>query len=64
MRRFLRYELDAYLNARGGELIEELPLMLSENQPYIHYRKGSLVMYALQDVVGEDKVNLALTSVY
>lgn len=60
MRRFLRYELDAYLNARGGELIEELPLMLSENQPYIHYRKGSLVMYALQDLVGEDKVNLAL----
>ena len=49
MRRFLKYELDRYLRGRGGELIEELPLLLVENQPYIHYRKGSLVMYALQD---------------
>ena len=60
MRRFLRYELDQYLQQRGSEQIEELPLVLSENQPYIHYRKGSLVMYALQDLLGADKVNLAL----
>ena len=60
MRRFLRYELDQYLQSRGAEQIEELPLMLSENQAYIHYRKGSLVMYALQDLIGEDKVNFAL----
>ena len=46
MRRFLKYELDRYLRGRGGELIEELPLMRVENQPYIHYRKGSLVFYA------------------
>jgi aminopeptidase N len=60
MRRFLKYELDNYLQGRGGELIEELPLYLVENQPYIHYRKGSLAMYALRDAIGEDKVNLAL----
>ena len=60
IRRFLKYELDNYLRSRGGELIEELPLSLVENQPYIHYRKGSVVMYALQDAIGEDKVNLAL----
>jgi ABC-2 type transport system permease protein len=60
MRRFLKFELDNYLQSRGGELIEELPLELVENQPYIHYRKGSLVMYALKDLIGEDKVNLAL----
>ena len=60
MRRFLRYELDNYLGARGSEQIEELPLVLSENQAYIHYRKGSLVMYALQDLIGEDRVNLSL----
>ena len=34
--------------------------MISENQAYIHYRKGSLVMYALQDLIGEDVVNQAL----
>ncbi len=60
MRRFLKYELDRYLQGRGGELIEELPLLLVENQPYIHYRKGSMVMYALKDALGEEQVNLAL----
>jgi len=60
MRRFLKYELDSYLRGRGGELIEELPLWLVEGQPYIHYRKGSLVMYALKDYVGEKPLNEAL----
>ena len=60
MRRFLKYELDNYLRARGGEIIEELPLERVENQGYIHYRKGSLVMYLLQDRLGEDRVNAML----
>jgi len=60
MRRFLRYELDRYLRGRGGELIDEQPLALVENQPYIHYAKGSLAFYALQDAIGESKVNEAL----
>ena len=60
MRRFLKYELDNYLRSRGGERIEELPLLRVENQPYIHYRKGSVVMYALKDYLGEDAVNRAL----
>jgi ABC-2 type transport system permease protein len=57
MRKFLKYELDNYLRSRAGELIEELPLALVENQQYIHYRKGSLVWYALRDAVGEDVLN-------
>ncbi len=60
MQRFLRYELDRYLIGRGTEQKKELPLARVENQDYIHYRKGSLVMYALQDYIGEDKVNQAL----
>src|SRR6185369_7213846 len=56
-RRFLKYELDSYLRSRGGERIEELPLDRVENQPYIHYRKGAVVMYLLQDRLGEDRVN-------
>jgi aminopeptidase N len=60
MRRFLKYELDNYLRSRGGEAIEELPLQRVENQGYIHYRKGSLVMYLLQDRLGEDRVNAML----
>jgi len=60
MRKFLKFELDRYLSGRGGELVAEMPLMLVENQQYIHYRKGSLVMYALKDAIGEDRVNAAL----
>lgn len=60
MKRFLSYELDRYLQGRGGELIDEMPLFLVENQPYIHYRKGSMVLYALQDYVGEQAVNEVL----
>ena len=60
MRRFLKFELDSYLRGRGGSVLEEEPLEKVENQPYIHYRKGSLVMYRLQDEFGEDAVNRAL----
>jgi ABC-type transport system involved in multi-copper enzyme maturation permease subunit len=60
MQKFLRYELDRYLGGRGGELVAEMPLVLVENQQYIHYRKGSLVMYALRDYIGEAAVNRAL----
>lgn len=60
MRRFLRYDLDRYLLGRAQESRRELSLAQNENQGYIHYRKGSLAMYLLQDLVGEDKVNGAL----
>jgi aminopeptidase N len=62
IRRFLKYELDRYLRSRGGEVVEELPLARVENQPYIHYQKGSLVMYWLKEVVGESTVNGALAA--
>ena len=62
IRKFLRNELDAYLSARGGQAVEETPLIRVEDQGYIHYRKGSLVMYLLRDQIGEAKVNAALRS--
>ena len=60
MKRFLAYELRSYLRGRGSERKKELPLALVENQPYIHYNKGSLVFYALRDYIGEDRLNAAL----
>lgn len=60
MQKFLRYELDSYLRGRSAETKKEQPLALVEGQSYIHYRKGSVVMYALQDYIGEDSVNAAL----
>jgi len=62
IRKFLKYELDRYLSNRGAEVVEELPLARVENQPYIHYQKGSLAMYWLKEVVGEATVNRALAA--
>ncbi len=60
LRKFLKYELDKYLRGRTKDDKGELPLYIVENQSYIHYRKGALVMYALRDYVGEQTVNRAL----
>jgi hypothetical protein len=58
--KFLRRELDGYLRGRGTERKKEVPLLYVENQPYIHYQKGSLVFYALRDYIGESAMNTAL----
>ena len=64
MRKFLRYEMDRYLRARGRERLKERPLVTVEaNQGYVHYQKGSLAMYYLKEMIGEDNVNRALRKV-
>ena len=60
IRRFLKFELDRYLSSRKGEVVEEVPLYRVENQGYIHYRKGAVAMYLLQERLGEEAVNRAL----
>ena len=60
IQRYLKEELDRYLGGRSGESKKENSLHNCQNQSYLHYRKGSLSMYALQDYISEDSVNLAL----
>lgn len=60
MRKFLQYELDKYLQGRSGDKNPEQPLLTVENQQHIYYQKGSVVMYALQDYLGETTVNKAV----
>jgi hypothetical protein len=60
MKKFLGYDLDRYLRGRSAERKKEQPLMLAENQAYIHYAKGSMIMYALKDYIGEERLNAAL----
>ncbi|MEM1215147.1 MAG: M1 family aminopeptidase [Bacteroidota bacterium] len=62
MKDFLKYDHNRYLRGRSRESDKEQPLLTVENQAYIHYGKGSVVMYALQDYIGEEKVNTALRS--
>lgn len=60
VRRFLNQERDTYLQGRLQENVEELPLYRVENQPYIHYRKGAMVLYRLKTEVGAAVVNGAM----
>ncbi len=60
MRTFLKDALDKYLRSRRFERQKELPLMYNENQQYIHYNKGSLVLYAMSDYLGEKRMNSIL----
>jgi len=61
MRRFLEYDMDGYLRARGTERLKERPLeRVDSSQGYIHYRKGSVVMYYLKEMIGEQAVDRAL----
>lgn len=57
IRRFLKYEMDNYLQGRRKETAEERPLATTYGQNYIHYNKASVVMFLLQDRLGEDRVN-------
>lgn len=62
MKKFLKYEMDSYLRGRSSELEAEQPLYKTNGQQYIHYKKASVVMYYLKEMIGENKVNEALHS--
>ena len=57
MKEFLKYELDRYLRSRAGESKFEKTLLDNDTQSYVWYRKGGLILYALQDYVGEERLN-------
>lgn len=57
---FLKNSLDTYLSSRQFSFKPERTLINVETGQYIWYQKGSMIMYDLQDVIGEDKVNAGL----
>ncbi|HMP99534.1 MAG TPA: M1 family aminopeptidase [Cyclobacteriaceae bacterium] len=62
MNKFLKYEMNGYLAGRSNEFEAERPLKETENQGYIHYHKGSIVLYYLKEMIGENAFNKALAS--
>jgi hypothetical protein len=62
MHRFLKYELDRYLLGRGTESKQEQPLVRADGAAYVHYQKGALTLYALQDAIGEAAIDDAISS--
>ncbi|MGB3152089.1 MAG: M1 family aminopeptidase [Maribacter sp.] len=57
---FLKNSLDDYLSNRQFSFKPERSLLDVETGQYIWYEKGSMIMYDLQDVVGEDTINKGL----
>ena len=63
-RKFLKKEMDDYLSRRKKDTKGERPLMRSfAYQYYLNYPKSSVLMYALQDYIGENHVNRALKNI-
>lgn len=61
---FLKNSLDTYLFSRQFSFKPERSLMEVETGQYIWYEKGAMVMYDLQDVMGEDVVNTGLNNFF
>ena len=59
MQNRLKYSLDRYLRGRAGEDKFEETLLENDSRAYVWYDKGSLVLYALQDLIGEAPLNAA-----
>ncbi len=59
LQRFLKYDLDRYLRGRANESKKE-NVFINCNRPYQWYQKGSLILYALKDYIGEEKLNGAI----
>lgn len=57
--RIVRGMLDGYLNGRSQENEAEVPVMYTERHGYLR-AKGPHALYALQDIIGKDKVHQAL----
>jgi ABC-2 type transport system permease protein len=57
MQEFLKVELDNYLRSRSNESKFEKTLLDNDNQAYVWYRKGGLILYGLQDLIGESNLN-------
>jgi ABC-type transport system involved in multi-copper enzyme maturation permease subunit len=60
----LARELDLYLSGRTGDERDEVPLARATTQAYIYYRKGSIVLRAIDDLVGRAAFLHALHDFY
>ncbi len=57
MQNRLKYSLDRYLRGRSSESKFEETLLNNDSRAYVWYDKGSLILYALQDYIGEEHLN-------
>ncbi|SEI38206.1 ABC-2 family transporter protein [Dyadobacter koreensis] len=60
--RYLRSDNELYFSLRNSSGHKELPLYKTWGQPYVHYQKGGLALYAIKECLGEERINRALAA--
>ena len=60
VRQLLEIELDRYLSGRAGDTYAEVPLYKVDNQAYLFYSKAAVVLFAIRDLLGEEKMDQAI----
>jgi ABC-2 type transport system permease protein len=60
LRRILLDTHNGYLDSRSRDTLAEQPVFKTEDQGHISYNKAPLALFALQAMIGADKVNGAL----
>jgi ABC-2 type transport system permease protein len=60
LRKYFQTDNDLYFSLRNISGQKELALNKTWEQPFVHYQKGGLAMYAIKEVLGEDRLNKAL----
>jgi hypothetical protein len=65
LRQLLASRHDQYFNGRKGATVAELPVIRAEDsQPHLTYGKSAQVMFALQELLGAEKVHQALRNYF
>lgn len=60
VRQLLEIELDRYLSGRAGDAYAEVPLYKADDQAYLFYSKGAIVLFAIRDLLGQEAMDRAL----
>ena len=58
-RKVYDFQMDRYLSRRATQARDVL-LLDAHDQPWIHNGKGAVALYTLRDMIGEERVNVAL----
>lgn len=61
--KFLKDANNNYIFSRAGEAKKESSLLQVDNKPYIHYQKGSIVLFGIQQIIGEKAINTILNDI-
>lgn len=60
VRKLLEIELERYLSGRAGDTYAEVPLYKADNQAYLFYSKGAVVLLAIRDLLGQEAMDRAI----